>query len=413
MQVAVGGVEQDALVRAEHDGTGDVFAGDVFPEDFGFALGFLDGEEPAAEVEEDPPGLIDRRAQAQGDGLVFGDRLLGKGPEELFGPRRPGARGAADGGGRIGAGLGRRGATFAGLGRRGRGGLARSGRGGGPRGRRLRLRGPRRLRRRRGRPLRRGRRRVDHRRGGGRSGLTRGRGRGGGAAIRDGGPAAGCAGPAGSPAAGPVAPAAPLAAADRRRGRQGECPAGMAARREARRGCPAAPGVPACGSAGLLRPGAGLLWPGARLLRWRPGPAAGRCCAGGIVGCCGQGPGCCCGGIPCWPGQGPGCCGMAGCWGHGPGACAGGMPPWAGQVAGCCGQTPGCCAGGIPCGGTPGWPGHTGPCAGGYPLAGPPGWLGHGPWGAGPWAGGTKPTSRKRPIACRPHWGQLYGWVGR
>jgi len=41
VQVAVRGVDEDAIVRADDHGTGDVLAGDVFPEDLGLVVEFL------------------------------------------------------------------------------------------------------------------------------------------------------------------------------------------------------------------------------------------------------------------------------------------------------------------------------------------------------------------------------------
>ena len=293
VQVAVGGVKQDALVRADDHGSGDVFAGDVFPEDLGFVVGLLQGEQAAADVQEDPAGGIDRRAYSAGAWLLPRRRAARERPRRIVLGGAAWSRRAAAGAGRPGGGaarLGRRGrcgATFAGLGRRGRGGLPRTGRrcragaAGGD-----------------GRPALGG---ADSRGGGrrprggrGAGGLTTGgaarRGRtdlgvrpARDAASRGGGREAGRADPAGPAAAGPADPAAPLAAADRCRGRRRNAglvrPYAGWSRRHARLRRPRAAGLRRR-HPGLLRPGAG------RLLHRRPGcagqPPGG--CAGGIVG---------------------------------------------------------------------------------------------------------------------------------
>ena len=71
-----------------------MLAGDVFPQDLGFILRFFQGEQPPGDVQEYPPARIDRRRAAEGSGLVFRRRLLGKRPERTVpgGSAGPGRR---------------------------------------------------------------------------------------------------------------------------------------------------------------------------------------------------------------------------------------------------------------------------------------------------------------------------------
>ena len=377
-------------VRAEHHGTGDVFAGDVFPEDLGLAVGFLQGEQPAADVQEDAAGRIDRRAQRSGMASFLGGGLLGKGPEELFRPRRPGPRSAAD--------RRRRGGSAAAAPRRGLGGASASARGdvcrarlGGAGGGRVRLRAapagggggggaaavcggadlPRR---------RRGPRAVADA-----GGLTTGGAAGGwrASAARMG--LAACAGMGG--ACDPRPTGARLAAL-RRQGRLRRRRPLAAAMPIPAGGCGRGGYVPAA-AAGMpgwygrprrAAPGRARLRrrPGARRLRRRHDVGSGHppgCCAGGIAGCAGQAAGGCCCGTPCWPGQAPGCCGIAGPASARPGRLRrpdARLLPARRPRPGCCGSRP-CC--GTPCCGMPCGPGRRGPAARRHAGLGGPGAL--------------------------------------